>query len=309
MIAFLLAAAAALSTPPHGGERIEPERLMADVAVLAGDAMEGRGTGTEGAARARRYIAARFREIGLRARQQRFTFVSRGAGPRQGVNLVVRVRGTARGPRGAIVVTAHYDHDGIRGGQVYNGADDNASGIAALLEIAASLKGAPPAHDVLLVALDAEEPLPGMFGARAFLADPPISLERLLLNVNLDMVSRGDTGTLWAAGTGRHPALCPVLDAVAAAAPVRLAQGHDSGEGGEDWTLLSDHGPFHEAGIPFVYFGVDEHPDYHRPTDDAERIDRIFFARSTETILAAIRAFDAAPEALRAARAEAAAPR
>jgi hypothetical protein len=90
--------------------------------------------------------------------------------------------------------------------------------------------------------------------------------DRILLNFNMDMVSRGKNDVLWAVGTGRHPALRSVLEAAARGAKVTLRLGHDQeGTGPEDWTLLSDHGPFHQAGIPFVYFGVDDHPDYHKP--------------------------------------------
>ena len=306
ILAGLVAGTLAVLAAPAAADTVAADALMADVAALADDAMEGRRTASEGAARARVYIAGRFAGLGLEAAEQRFTFTSRGAEPREGVNLVVRIAGAPGAGRGHIVVTAHYDHDGIRDGEIYNGADDNASGVAALLAIAAALKASPPAHDVVLVALDAEEPVPGMFGARAYLAAPALPIGEILLNINLDMVSRGDGGELWAVGASHRPALRPVLEAVAADAPVPLSLGHDSGGGGEDWTLMSDHAPFHEAGIPFVYFGVEDHADYHRPTDDAARIDPGFFAGSVATILAALRAFDAEPERLAAARLEAA---
>jgi hypothetical protein len=83
---------------------------------------------------------------------------------------------------------------------------------------------------------------------------------------------------------------------VAAAAPVKLRLGHDAPglPPGDDWTHSSDHGPFHASGIPFVYFGVEDHPDYHKPTDDVERIEPGFYVRAVSTVLSAVNALDAA---------------
>jgi Zn-dependent M28 family amino/carboxypeptidase len=190
-----------------------------------------------------------------------------------------------------IVLTAHYDHVGIRNGVIYNGADDNASGAAAVLEIARQLSEAPLMHPVVVALLDAEEV--GSWGARALLDSPPVPIERIALNVNLDMVARTD-GVLWAAGAYHSPGLRPVLEEVAARAPSTLRLGHDRAGApeGDDWTGSSDHSAFHEAGIPFVYFGVEDHEDYHRPTDDVERVDPAELVASVRTILMALRALD-----------------
>ena len=294
-----VALALALSLPAAG--EVDRAVLMADVAALADDAMEGRGTGTPGAARARGLIAGRLSALGLEVEQADFAYVHRG-GERTGTNVWARIEGSAA-PDHWIVVTAHYDHVGVVGGEIHNGADDNASGVAALLALAAELRRVPPRHSVLLVALDAEEP--GLFGASAFVAAPPVPRERILLNVNLDMVSRGDGGELWLVGTGRHPALAPVLEPLVprALVPLRLGHDHDgAADDGDDWTGVSDHAAFDAAGIPFVYFGVEDHADYHRPTDDADRIDPDFFAGAVGTIVAAARMLDAAPEPLAEAR-------
>ena len=114
----------------------------------------------------------------------------------------------------------------------------------------------------------------GLLGARAFLAAKPVPVDAIALDVNLDMVSHSDSGELWAAGTAYTPALRPVLDSLARIAPVHLRFGHDRPgvAGQQDWTNESDQGPFHAAGIPFIYFGVEDHKDYHKPTDDPETI-------------------------------------
>jgi Zn-dependent M28 family amino/carboxypeptidase len=275
---------------------------MRDLETLSSDAMEGRLVGSPGSARAREYLVRRFKEAGVApigaSYEQTFTFRGRGNdGDRTGVNLIGVVRGR-RTPDRYIVMTAHYDHLGVRGGQVFNGADDNASGVAALLAVAARLSAQPPDHSVLFAALDAEEQ--GLHGARALLRAPPVPRESLVININLDMVARDAKNILFAAGTFHYPFLKPYLAGVARP-PVILRFGHDApkpatgaaGPSEDDWTRDSDHFPFHEAGIPFIYFGVEDEAQHHKATDDAETVTREFFVGAANTILAAVRAFDA----------------
>jgi Zn-dependent M28 family amino/carboxypeptidase len=191
-----------------------------------------------------------------------------------------------------IVVSAHFDHVGTRNGQVYNGADDNASGTAAVLAMAAHFKSHPPEHTILFALWDAEEM--GLLGARAFVDAPPVPLASIAANVNLDMVSRNDRGELYAAGATPWPAMRPVLESLVPVASVKLLLGHDSGGGQNDWTGQSDQGAFNAAKIPFVYFGVEDHPDYHKPNDDPERIQPGFFYRAARTIAGFVERLDVA---------------
>lgn len=275
---------------------IDSATLLRDVGVLAHDSMEGRLVGTPGSARARAFLLRRFAQIGLQpvggsTFEHPFTF-TRGDTQIQGVNLVGMVRGAER-PEQYIVVTAHYDHVGIRNGEIYNGADDNASGTAALLQIAEHFTRRQPRHSMLFVAFDAEEG--GLNGARAFVAQPPVPKDALVLNVNMDMVGRNDAGQLYVAGTHHYPQLLPHVREVATVAEIELIPGHDTpnpARPSDDWTSASDHGAFHAAGIPFLYFGVEDHPDYHRPTDDIEGIQPGFYARAVRTILRAVEVLD-----------------
>jgi Zn-dependent M28 family amino/carboxypeptidase len=280
-----------------GTVSVDSAQLIRDIRVLSADSMEGRRTGTPGSARARAYLLQRFREVGLTAfgggYEQAFAFTGRDGTAYQGVNLVGYVRGTEH-PERYLVITAHYDHLGVRNGQIYNGADDNASGTSALLAFAAEMRRQPPRHSVIFAALDAEEL--GLQGARAFVASPPVPLERIVLNVNMDMISRNDRNELYAAGTYHYPALRPFVERVAARSGVNLLMGHDRPDlpPGDDWTMSSDHGAFHQVGIPFVYFGVEDHPDYHQPTDTFENIQPGFFVRAARTVLDFVREVDAA---------------
>ena len=268
--------------------------LMATVRALAADSMEGRRAGTAGAARARRYLVDRFRRLGLKPLGSGYEHpFALGDTGKQGINLLGVISGS-RLPEQYLVLSAHYDHLGTVGGVVYNGADDNASGVAGVLALAEALQRAPPVHSVIVALLDGEEE--GLLGAKAFLAAPPVPRAALRLDLNLDMVSHSEKGELFAAGTFYSPALRPVLDSLSRRAPVRLRLGHDrpDGSAGRDWTDESDQGPFHGAGIPFIYFGVEDHKDYHRPSDDPETITVAFFGGAVGTILAAVRALDTA---------------
>jgi peptidase M28-like protein len=262
--------------------------LMHEVRVLAADSMEGRKAGTPGGARARRYLVQRLRALKLAPLGKDLEQPFDG-----GINLLAVIPGTGLSGR-YIVLSAHYDHLGTVRGQVYNGADDNASGTAAVLAIAAELRRKPLTHSVIVALFDAEEA--GLLGARAFVATRPVAPSTIALDVNLDMVGHSERGELWAAGTARYPALLPALTAVRERAPIRLLLGHDrSGvRGQQDWSLDSDHGAFHEAGIPFIYFGVEDHKDYHRPTDDPETLTPAFFAGAVRTVLDAVRTLDSA---------------
>jgi Zn-dependent M28 family amino/carboxypeptidase len=299
----LVAGACAVVALGCGGEslpeapRLDPSALLADVRYLASDELQGRRAGSAGGAAARSYVLERLRALDLDPaydgylRPFRFP---RGGGAAEGVNVVARLRGTDPALAGEhVVITAHYDHLGVRDGEVFNGADDNASGVAALLAVAAELRDRPLRRPVLFALFDAEEE--GQWGARSFVAEPPVPFEELALAVNLDMLGRDDGGALWASGTRHHPWLRAPLRRAAERAPVELRFGHDDPAQPEDWTLESDHVAFHAAGIPFVYFGVEDHPDYHRPTDDADRIDAAFLAGAAELVLAALREVDAAP--------------
>jgi len=114
-----------------------------------------------------------------------------------------------------------------------------------------------------------------------------------VLNINLDMVSRSEEGVLFASGTRHWPELRPVLESVDVPDGMHLEYGHDEpGTGSDDWTFASDHAPFHRAGIPFVYFGVEDHDGYHDPSDDFEHITPAFYRAVGAFIPRVLEAFD-----------------
>ena len=298
LVLFAFAAAPAGQSPAAARPTAvyDAERVWKDFERLASRDLEGRRTGSEGNRAARRLIAERFAQAGLveltPGFEMPFTFSRQGT-EQTAVNVVGLCRGVQSTDMRAIVVSAHYDHVGVRNGDTYPGADDNASGTAALLALASVCKQAPWHHDVVFVAFDAEEQ--GLQGARAFVATPPIPRDRIALNINMDMISRSATREIFIAGTGYHPPLRKVLEAVAKRSEVTVRFGHDGTDGKkgrDDWTTQSDHGVFHGAGIPFVYFGVEDHPDYHKPTDTIDKVTAAFFFQVVATILDALNTLD-----------------
>ncbi len=276
---------------------LDSARLLGDLNRLAHDSMAGRAAMSPENAKARAWLESEFSRIGLEPVEGRYTHPwvraarRAGADSVRGANVLGLVRGRVT-PARVLVVSAHYDHVGTRDGQIYNGADDNASGTAAVLAMAAHFKAHPPAHTIIFALWDAEEI--GLLGARAFVEAPPVPLASIVANVNLDMVGRNDRNELYAAGATPWPAMRPVLESLVPRSAVTLRLGHDSGGGQDDWTDQSDQGAFNAAKIPFVYFGVEDHPDYHKPTDDPERIQPGFYYRAARTIAGFVVRLDSA---------------
>lgn len=269
----------------------ELQQAWFDLQQLASDAMAGRATGTAGSQLARQYLQQRFTELGLQPMlagfEQPFVF-REGFSERKGVNLLGLRRG-CKEPDLYVVVTAHYDHLKPQGQKVFNGADDNASGVAGLLYLAAKTQQRCPVYSYLFLATDAEEL--GLDGAKAFLAQPPVPVSQIILNINLDMISRGESNQrLYLAGKKQLPQLKAMAEQLQTPIKLTLARdGRQSRLGRSshppiDWSNASDHAVFRKAGIPFLYFGVDVHPQYHTPQDDWQRIDPEYFFEALQLI-------------------------
>ncbi|GAA4303315.1 M20/M25/M40 family metallo-hydrolase [Nibribacter koreensis] len=283
--------ALSFSSCAQGG--YQAPQVLRDVEILAADSMGGRLPNTPGHAKAKAYLLQRFKEVGIQpiggSYQQAFEFTSRTTREQvPGVNLFGKIAGKSEK---AIVITAHYDHVGTRNGVVFNGADDDASGIGALLAIATHYKTQKPEHTLVFVAFDAEEQ--GLAGSKFFVDNLPLAKEDIVLNVNMDMLSISAKNELYAAGTFHYPWLKPIIDQVKTPEGMTLKQGHDRPEQGpDDWTLQSDHGSFHRKQIPFVYFGVEDHPHYHKESDEYQNINHAFYLKSVETVVRAVQLLD-----------------
>ncbi|MCB0568230.1 MAG: M28 family peptidase [Phaeodactylibacter sp.] len=266
-----------------------PDSLLAHVRILSSDEYQGRRTQEKGNLMAGDYLVQRYRSMGLKAfgdsYVRPFSFYNRWMKQAfNGRNIVGYVRGSAF-PGQYIVLSAHYDHLGVKNDRVYNGADDNASGVGALIELARYFSRRPPLHSIIFAAFDAEEM--GLKGAQSFLDEPPVPLDNILFNINMDMISRNEKNELYICGAKHYPFLRAPLENPARESRLAIAFGHDepTATPQDDWTTASDHGCFHKKGIPFLYFGVEDHADYHKPTDDYERIMPAFYTAAADFIL------------------------
>jgi len=259
---------------------LDSASLINDLGYLSSEDLGGRETGTAGNALAQQYIAGRFDSLQLKqpdsGRFQLFPLTNQAAAI-AGKNIIGIIPGTTY-PDQYYVISAHYDHLGTKGDKIWFGADDNASGSACLLALARYFNQYPPKHSFIFASFDAEEK--GLVGSRYFVGHLPVDSTKVLLNVNMDMVSRNDRNEIYASGTYHYPFLKRYVDSIKPLTSVNVSYGHDNpSEGHNDWTNQSDHYPFHKAKIPYLYFGVEDHPDYHKPTDTFDKVDKGFYFR------------------------------
>jgi hypothetical protein len=267
------------------GQRIaQPPRLLDDIKFLTDDRLQGRATGSAGADSAAAYLARRFSEVGLQPAAggwfQSFT-VGRdtpaggpgSAGNLTGKNVIGILPGRDPVLRNqTVILGAHYDHLGLGGfgsldpdstGLVHNGADDNASGIAGLIQVAARLAASPPARTVVFIAFSGEEL--GLLGSAYYVKQPIYPLSGTLAMVNLDMVGRLRNGRLIVYGAQTAKQFPALLDSLNWYAGFDLkAQGDGYGP--------SDQSSFYAAKRPVLHLFTDLHEDYHRTTDDWQKV-------------------------------------
>ena len=281
---FLAGLAVLAAVPVSRNLHAQATAVSADVAFLAADRLEGRRIGSAGADSAAEYIARRFAALGLTAPDggwfQEFA-VSPSApaahgtpfGGARGRNVIGILPGSNPALREEyVIIGAHYDHLGLGGPgsldpeshAIHNGADDNASGTAALFEIARRLREHPPARSVLFLAFSGEEL--GLLGSAEYVKAPVVPIAQSVAMINLDMVGRLRNDRLIVYGVETAQEFRPLLDSLNAQARFDLhAQGDGYGP--------SDHSSFYAARMPVLHLFTDLHEDYHRPSDDAERID------------------------------------
>jgi hypothetical protein len=251
------------------------------VRYLADDALGGRLAGSEGERCAAAYLAWRLERAGVRPAGANGWFsevsivsaVNPHAAAGTGRNIVGVVEAADGDPAArTVVVGAHYDHLGmgefgsLHTGDpaIHNGADDNASGVAALVEVAERIAASPAPVRVLFVLFTGEEM--GLLGSARYVSEPAVPLERTVAMVNMDMVGRLRDQPLIVNGTGTAEEWVPLLERVAAGAGVELAMSPD-GYGPSDQTS------FYARDIPVLHLFTNVHGEYHRPEDDWQLID------------------------------------
>ncbi|WP_128547032.1 M20/M25/M40 family metallo-hydrolase [Larkinella soli] len=275
LFAFLFLAA------PLFGQLPTADRVARHIRYLASDRMQGRGTGSRENARAAAYIVRQFRKAGLTPRgtdgfYQPFTARVRRVVVADSLRPASNVVGFLdNGAAGTIVIGAHYDHLGLgrQGssldpkpeGQIHNGADDNASGVAGLIELARyyARNDRKEPYNFLFIAFGAEEL--GLLGSRHFLNHPTVPTASLNFMVCMDMIGRYNPERgVGIGGYGTSDAWPEVFKGVTAGVKFFTDR---AGNGG------SDNAAFYAKGIPVLFFHTGGHPDYHKPGDDPDKID------------------------------------
>lgn len=280
-------AAVALNLAATGLAGQEPaERVLADVRHLASDALQGRGVGTAGLDSAAAYLARRFQELGLEPGGTAGFWQELEIDPTAPIaahsglagatvkNVVGVLPGKGSLAAEAVVIGAHYDHLGLGGagsldpdssGVVHNGADDNASGTAALLKVADLLagRGAFSHRAIVFAAFTAEEL--GLLGSAHYVSNPVRPIAATYAMINFDMVGRLRGDSLRIIGTGSAEELSDLVREVNQNHRLHLNLG------GDPWGR-SDHSSFYAAGVPVAHFFTNTHEDYHRTTDDWHKI-------------------------------------
>ncbi len=256
--------------------------LKKDLTFLADDKLEGRETGTIGAELAADYISKRFMEAGLEPKGDSSTFYQEFKQKPKGVHgetlpdSVKEIKGINvigfmdNHAVTTIVIGAHYDHLGygdessLHTGEkaIHNGADDNASGTAALIQLAKSLKGKNKNNNYLFIAFSGEEK--GLWGSGYFSKNPTIPIASINYMINMDMVGRLTENKLAIYGTGTSPVWNDLLKKIIPDT-IKLTK-TESGIG------PSDHTSFYLKDIPVLHFFTGQHADYHKPSDDVEKI-------------------------------------
>ncbi|MEN0002607.1 MAG: M20/M25/M40 family metallo-hydrolase [Bacteroidota bacterium] len=279
ILGFILSFCSLAVVAQQGG-MVDPQMEM-DMVYLASDYLEGRETGKAGEAKAAAYIIRRFEQIGLSPKGvdgswvQPFSFTYQPnphAGKKMSVNGKNVVGFIDNGAATTVVIGAHYDHVGMGnfgsrhsgGPAIHNGADDNASGVTALLYLAEQLKGSTlKNNNYLFIAFSGEEF--GLFGSKHFVDEPTIDLGSVNYMFNMDMVGRmSEDKQLVVNGAGTSPVWKQELNAIKSGG-IKVTT-TDSGVG------PSDHTSFYKKDIPVLHFFTGQNKDYHTPEDDARFI-------------------------------------
>lgn len=260
---------------------LSPERIAKHINYLASDKMKGRGTGSKENVQAAKYITKQFKKLhlkplGTKGFLQPFTAKVRRVVVPDSIRPANNVIGFLdNGAPYTIVIGAHYDHLGMgtQGssrdkepqGKIHNGADDNASGVAGLLELARffAQNTTKEPYNFLFIAFGAEEL--GLVGSRYFVNNPTLPLDKIHFMANMDMIGRYNAERgVGIGGYGTSDAWPDIFKGVEGSVKFFTDR---SGSGG------ADHASFYAKKIPVLFFHTGGHDDYHFPTDDPEKID------------------------------------
>jgi hypothetical protein len=261
---------------------ISSQDILRRIGVMAHDSMRGRRTPSPELDEVALWVAAEFESMGLEPGGDDGTYLQRYPVPEMDGETAPNAVGILRGSDPElrdeyVVYTAHMDHVGVRrpdesGDSIYNGADDDASGTATIMEVAEAMASlpTPPRRSMIFVAVSGEER--GLWGSEHFVQNAPVAVSSMVANLNADMVGRNWPDTIVAIGK-EHSSLGETLEAVNGARPELGMTAIDDIWPDERFYFRSDHYNFARNGVPILFFFNGTHAEYHRPSDEVELID------------------------------------
>lgn len=308
---FVLACSSTKNTAPKDYAKADVAKYMNTITandlkkhlyIVASDEMEGRDTGTPGQKKAGKYLIDQYKANGMSypAKADGFyqtvpsEFMVRPFSPKlnDSENIWAFIEGTEK-PDEILVISAHYDHVGMKNGEVYNGADDDGSGTVSLLEIAqafmaAKKDGYGPKRSVLFLHVTGEEH--GLHGSRYYSENPLFPIENTIADLNIDMIGRRDDdhkdngNYVYVIGSDR---LSTDLHNINEEANKKythldLDYKYNDRKDPNQFYFRSDHYNFAKKGIPIIFYFNGVHADYHRPTDTPDKIEYDILAKRAQ---------------------------
>lgn len=307
IVILLLALVCVQVTLP--AQAISEKKLKKHIQYLASDKLKGRGTGSPEEKMAAEYIAKQFKKIGLQPKgtagdwMHQYTFKKSSDphgmnhdGPEIRSNNVVGY--LDNGAPYTVIIGAHYDHLGLghdgnsleanSKGMIHNGADDNASGTAGVIELARYLvnNGVKEQHNFLFICFSGEEL--GLFGSKKYAEYPTIDFAKVSYMLNMDMIGRlNEEKRLLVGGVGTSPSFVPLLNGIKTDLTIK----HDSAGVGP-----SDHTSFYLKNIPVLFVFTGQHKDYHKPSDDVDKVNFAGEVQVLDMVIRIIEGLDSTPK-------------
>jgi hypothetical protein len=284
--------------------QISKEQLKEHLYVIASDEMEGRNTGEKGQKKAGEYLINYYKSIhvpfpkGAKDYYQPISasFFKKEFSPRLGdsENIWAFIEGSDK-PEEILVISAHYDHVGMKNGEIFNGADDDGSGTVALLELAkvftqAKKDGNGPKRSILFLHVTGEEH--GLHGSRYYTLNPLFPLKNTIANINIDMIGRRGYGKenndnyIYVIGSDRLSTDLHNISEIANTKYTQMELDYKYNDLNDPnrFYYRSDHYNFAKNGIPSIFYFNGVHDDYHKATDTPDKIDYPLLTKRTQLI-------------------------
>ena len=277
-------------------EKISEAELKKNLYIIAGPEMEGRNAASAGEIKAGNYISNYYKELGINGPNNNyFQLIPEGTFPRikgEMRNVMGFIQGSEK-PEEILVISAHYDHEGIKNGKLYAGADDDGSGTVGVMEVArifreAEKKGIRPKRSILFLHVSGEEK--GLLGSKYYSDHPIFPLANTIADINIDMIGRIDyehnkdtKDFLYVIGSNMLST--DLYNAVKKANQdlgINLDYRYDDPNDPNRFYYRSDHYNFAKHNVPSVFFFNGVHDDYHQPGDTPDKIEYDLLKRRTQ---------------------------